>query len=245
AHRGEEGWIGGMGVKKEHRRKGVGSALLERCVKEARVLGLRRVLLEVIVGNEGAYALYRDRGFKEFRTLACYKRTWKEGGGANVGGGLEGGSEGDGAGGMGARRGEEGGDDGRGGGDDDEGGVDVGGGGVAIDITPVELGSLEPLYKKEHCWQKRYETIRHMRELKAYRLEKGEEKGYALFLRREEKLEVVDVRPAEWLGSVLDEVVEGAMEVRTINVYDSRLKATYEALGFEEFLRQREMEYEL
>lgn len=52
-----------VGVAPDHRRRGIGRALLERLIDAARAQGAGRMLLEVRVDNEPALALYRDLGF--------------------------------------------------------------------------------------------------------------------------------------------------------------------------------------
>lgn len=65
----KEGWIGGAAVVPEHRRRGVGTALLQRTIEEARRRGVERLWLEVIVGNEPARRLYERAGFQPTREL--------------------------------------------------------------------------------------------------------------------------------------------------------------------------------
>jgi len=55
--RGEDAWIGGVGVVPSARRTGVGEALMRALHEQARERGVRRVWLEVIVENTGALAL--------------------------------------------------------------------------------------------------------------------------------------------------------------------------------------------
>ncbi|HNV35826.1 MAG TPA: GNAT family N-acetyltransferase [Rectinema sp.] len=55
----------GMGVKKEYRGQGIGSALLDACIEQARKIGLEKLELEVFASNAAARALYRKKGFFE------------------------------------------------------------------------------------------------------------------------------------------------------------------------------------
>jgi GNAT superfamily N-acetyltransferase len=64
AARGDEGWVGGVGVVTSARRTGVGEALMEALHEQARERGLKRVWLEVIVENTGAVALYEKLGYE-------------------------------------------------------------------------------------------------------------------------------------------------------------------------------------
>lgn len=63
AVRGDEAWVGGVGVVTSARRTGVGEVLMEAIHEQARELGVKRVWLEVIVENTGAYALYEKLGY--------------------------------------------------------------------------------------------------------------------------------------------------------------------------------------
>lgn len=64
AVRGDEGWIAGVGVVSAARRGGVGETLMRAVHDVARERGLRRVWLEVIVENTGAFALYEKLGYE-------------------------------------------------------------------------------------------------------------------------------------------------------------------------------------
>jgi ribosomal protein S18 acetylase RimI-like enzyme len=70
--RGEDGWIGGIGVVPSARRSGVGEALMNAVHKQARERGLRRVWLEVIVENTGAFALYEKLGYRTVRDVEVW-----------------------------------------------------------------------------------------------------------------------------------------------------------------------------
>jgi ribosomal protein S18 acetylase RimI-like enzyme len=68
AVRGEDAWIGGIGVVPSARRRGVGRALMEAVLAEAP----SRVTLEVIVENEPARRLYEQLGFESRRVLEVW-----------------------------------------------------------------------------------------------------------------------------------------------------------------------------
>ncbi len=55
----------GMGVRKDVRRHGLGSALMDACLAQARKLGLEKIKLEVFASNEPARSLYIKKGFFE------------------------------------------------------------------------------------------------------------------------------------------------------------------------------------
>ncbi len=54
-----------MGVRKSSRGQGIGGALLDACVNQARELGLEKLELEVFASNSVARALYKKKGFFE------------------------------------------------------------------------------------------------------------------------------------------------------------------------------------
>ncbi|MDX6480432.1 MAG: hypothetical protein QOG85_942 [Gaiellaceae bacterium] len=64
AVRGDEGWVAGVGVVSAARRAGLGEKLMTALHEEARARGLKRVWLEVIVENTGAFALYEKLGYE-------------------------------------------------------------------------------------------------------------------------------------------------------------------------------------
>jgi ribosomal protein S18 acetylase RimI-like enzyme len=70
--RGEDAWIGGVGVVPAARRSGVGEALMHALHEQARERGVRRVWLEVIVENTGAFALYEKLGYRLVRDVEVW-----------------------------------------------------------------------------------------------------------------------------------------------------------------------------
>ena len=68
--RREEGtWLGGVGVVPDHRGSGVGESLTRMLLDQAREAGAREMVLEVIVENTPAIALYEKLGFARTRKL--------------------------------------------------------------------------------------------------------------------------------------------------------------------------------
>jgi GNAT superfamily N-acetyltransferase len=67
--RGERTWLGGIGVVPDHRGSGVGESLTRRLLDHARKAGAREMVLEVIVENAPAIALYEKLGFAKMREL--------------------------------------------------------------------------------------------------------------------------------------------------------------------------------
>jgi ribosomal protein S18 acetylase RimI-like enzyme len=67
--RGAHGWIGGMGVIPAYRRQGIARRVMKYLIGQGADAGLRRLQLEVIVENSGAYHLYESLGFQVERQL--------------------------------------------------------------------------------------------------------------------------------------------------------------------------------
>jgi len=70
--RGDEGWIGGMGVAPSHRGHGLGEHVMRAVLESARSRGLRRVMLEVLEPNTHAIRLYERLGFTRVRDLEVW-----------------------------------------------------------------------------------------------------------------------------------------------------------------------------
>jgi ribosomal protein S18 acetylase RimI-like enzyme len=70
--RGEDAWIGGVGVVPSARRHGVGGELMRALHDEARRRGVRNVWLEVIDRNESAFDLYVKLGYRVTRELEVW-----------------------------------------------------------------------------------------------------------------------------------------------------------------------------
>jgi GNAT superfamily N-acetyltransferase len=67
--RGERTWLGGVGVVPDRRGSGIGESLTRLLLDEARRAGAREMVLEVIVENAPAIALYEKLGFTRTREL--------------------------------------------------------------------------------------------------------------------------------------------------------------------------------
>jgi ribosomal protein S18 acetylase RimI-like enzyme len=70
--RGDEAWIGGLGVVVGERRGGIGARLMEAVLEEAGARNVREVRLEVIVENVRAIPLYERLGFERTRGLELW-----------------------------------------------------------------------------------------------------------------------------------------------------------------------------
>jgi GNAT superfamily N-acetyltransferase len=77
--RGEDAWIGGVGVVAGARRSGVGEALMRALHEEARRRGVERVWLEVIVENTAARTLYEKLGYEQMQDVEVWTLPAAEG----------------------------------------------------------------------------------------------------------------------------------------------------------------------
>jgi GNAT superfamily N-acetyltransferase len=67
--RGQRGWVGGVGVLPDYRRRGIARQMMFYLIEQARSIGITRLQLEVITENEKALALYQGLGFESVRRL--------------------------------------------------------------------------------------------------------------------------------------------------------------------------------
>lgn len=70
AEGGKVAWFEDCIVRPEHRRQGIGKALLEHVIAQARAAGALRVMLLTDGDNARAQALYRKSGFRDSAMLA-------------------------------------------------------------------------------------------------------------------------------------------------------------------------------
>ncbi len=68
-HLGEAGAIQNLGIVPEHRGRGLGKALLLRALHAFRERGLARATLEVTAQNKAAVHIYRQIGFRYYKTI--------------------------------------------------------------------------------------------------------------------------------------------------------------------------------
>jgi ribosomal protein S18 acetylase RimI-like enzyme len=71
--RGEQGWIGGVGLHPEYRGKGIARDLVRKQLMAFRDGGVQEVTLEVLSQNERAMKLYDKLGFETVRDLQYYR----------------------------------------------------------------------------------------------------------------------------------------------------------------------------
>lgn len=72
AVRGEDAWIGGVGIVAGRRGEGIGRRLMKAAEENARARGVKRLWLEVLVQNEPAIGLYEKLGYKRIRELELW-----------------------------------------------------------------------------------------------------------------------------------------------------------------------------
>jgi GNAT superfamily N-acetyltransferase len=82
--RGERTWLGGVGVVLSARGRGIGELLTRTLLDRAREAGAREMVLEVIVENVPALALYTKLGWETTRELEVLSLAAEEGGGADL-----------------------------------------------------------------------------------------------------------------------------------------------------------------
>ena len=70
--RGEDGWVGGVGIVPSQRGRKVGTRLMEAAADRARALGVKRLWLEVLEQNAPAIALYEKLGYERVRMLEVW-----------------------------------------------------------------------------------------------------------------------------------------------------------------------------
>ncbi len=73
ARRGPVSRVAALGLAPPLRRRGMGREVMEGAIAAARQRGDRRLVLEVIVGNHAALALYEGLGFTRTRRLVGYR----------------------------------------------------------------------------------------------------------------------------------------------------------------------------
>ncbi|ANS41937.1 GNAT family N-acetyltransferase [Serratia inhibens] len=73
SRRGLHSRVAALSIRPEMRGKGLGKALMQRIVADARSRGDRRLSLEVIEGNDAALALYHQAGLRIVRTLTGHQ----------------------------------------------------------------------------------------------------------------------------------------------------------------------------
>ena len=71
---GRRGYIYHMAVAEEHRRNGVGTALVERCLDALKAAGIHKVALLVFRYNEAGNAFWEKQGFTERKDVAYRNR---------------------------------------------------------------------------------------------------------------------------------------------------------------------------
>lgn len=73
-HDGRRGYVSHLAVANPHRRHGLATELVERCLGLLREAGIEKCHLFVFHGNEKARAFWMDTGWSERTDIAAYSR---------------------------------------------------------------------------------------------------------------------------------------------------------------------------
>jgi ribosomal protein S18 acetylase RimI-like enzyme len=77
-YEGHRGWINYLGVAPEHRRNGVGRALMAEAERRLRAAGCPKINLQVRSGNTAVIAFYESLGFSDDEVVSLGKRLEKD-----------------------------------------------------------------------------------------------------------------------------------------------------------------------
>ena len=64
-HDGRRGYLQHLAVSQQHRRRGIGSALVKACLAKLESLGILKTHIDVLVGNQQAHDFWRRRGWHQ------------------------------------------------------------------------------------------------------------------------------------------------------------------------------------
>ncbi len=67
-------WITRLGVIRNHRRHGAGTAMMDHLIQESKKRNADNIILEVILNNSPAHSLFKKLGFRETRDLLVLAR---------------------------------------------------------------------------------------------------------------------------------------------------------------------------
>lgn len=74
-HDGRRGYLQHLAVDSSYRGRGIGTALVERCLAELSRLGIDKAHLDVLVANEPAHRYWTGRGWKRRDEIVRYSYT--------------------------------------------------------------------------------------------------------------------------------------------------------------------------
>jgi ribosomal protein S18 acetylase RimI-like enzyme len=72
--RDDRGWVGGFGIAKPYRGRGLSHQLIQDVIERGKGINLREVILEVITSNTAAIRTYERAGFDHYRDLLILLR---------------------------------------------------------------------------------------------------------------------------------------------------------------------------
>lgn len=70
--------LANLAVREDHKRRGIGSVLLDQAIAHAESQGVESLFLEVRMSNESAYRLYSNRGFTQISVRKDYYQKPRE-----------------------------------------------------------------------------------------------------------------------------------------------------------------------
>jgi ribosomal protein S18 acetylase RimI-like enzyme len=73
-HDGRRGYISHLAVAGSHRRRGVATEMVDRCIAKLRDAGIEKCHLFVFRGNESAVAFWRETGWIEREDIATFSK---------------------------------------------------------------------------------------------------------------------------------------------------------------------------
>jgi ribosomal protein S18 acetylase RimI-like enzyme len=73
-YEGHRGWINYLAVSPEHRRRGIGSAMMRRAEEALRALSCPKINLQVRESNQGVITFYEQLGYSIERRISLGKR---------------------------------------------------------------------------------------------------------------------------------------------------------------------------
>ena len=73
-HDGRRGYLYHLGVSPRFRRRGIATALVDRCLGQLEAAGIRRCTIFLIAGNAGGEAFWRNHGWRERTDLVAFAK---------------------------------------------------------------------------------------------------------------------------------------------------------------------------
>jgi ribosomal protein S18 acetylase RimI-like enzyme len=74
-HDGRRGYLYHLAVRQEYQGSGIGTVLTDRCIRNLKKRGIKKIHLFVYTTNEHAVTFYRNRGWQERNELLIFSKT--------------------------------------------------------------------------------------------------------------------------------------------------------------------------